>query len=175
LDRQSLEKVERWAENCTENPEVQNDGPVTAASSTDDNVETRTSHFDMPLKEIRVGESPSRPWGISVPYVEGLASNSNVVEDEEFESPLLSQPMQGDKSFFIDPNDPSTGKFALSASNGKYSADIPQQPLPVEDPLVLPTEKKAAPQMLFTGPIFFGYSVEQASTLIQKFQQQASS
>ncbi|OAA67902.1 hypothetical protein SPI_00097 [Niveomyces insectorum RCEF 264] len=27
----------------------------------------RESHFDRPLKEVRLGESPSRPWGISVP------------------------------------------------------------------------------------------------------------
>lgn len=29
--------------------------------------EERESYFDRPLKEIRVGESPSRPWGIAVP------------------------------------------------------------------------------------------------------------
>ncbi|CAK7564978.1 MAG: hypothetical protein SEPTF4163_002884 [Sporothrix epigloea] len=27
----------------------------------------RASHFDRPLKEVRLGESPSRPWGIAVP------------------------------------------------------------------------------------------------------------
>lgn len=28
----------------------------------------RNGRFDRPLKEVRVGESPSRPWGISVPF-----------------------------------------------------------------------------------------------------------
>ncbi|KAL1888194.1 hypothetical protein Sste5346_009732 [Sporothrix stenoceras] len=39
-----------------------------SSGSGGDNTEPeRESHFDRPLKEVRVGESPSRPWGIAVP------------------------------------------------------------------------------------------------------------
>lgn len=39
-----------------------------SSGSGGDNTEPkRESHFDRPLKEVRLGESPSRPWGIAVP------------------------------------------------------------------------------------------------------------
>lgn len=53
----STQRVEKWAENV--DPETPG-----APINEDDN---RQSHFDRPLREVRVGESPSRPWGISVP------------------------------------------------------------------------------------------------------------
>ncbi|OGE49978.1 hypothetical protein PENARI_c019G05836 [Penicillium arizonense] len=53
----STQRVEKWAENV--DPEAPG-----APNNEDDN---RQSHFDRPLREVRVGESPSRPWGISVP------------------------------------------------------------------------------------------------------------
>ncbi|KAJ5312938.1 hypothetical protein PENANT_c018G11013 [Penicillium antarcticum] len=53
----STQRVEKWAENV--DPETPG-----APNKDDDN---RESHFDRPLREVRVGESPSRPWGISVP------------------------------------------------------------------------------------------------------------
>ncbi|KAK4554720.1 hypothetical protein LTR86_008222 [Recurvomyces mirabilis] len=45
----------------------------------DADVEARRPHFERPLREIRVGESPSRPWGIPVParYVERGGSETS--------------------------------------------------------------------------------------------------
>ncbi|KAK0632274.1 hypothetical protein B0T14DRAFT_503748 [Immersiella caudata] len=52
-------RVENWAQTITaSDPEQANEAPVD---------EDRESHFDRPLRDVRVGESPSRPWGISVP------------------------------------------------------------------------------------------------------------
>lgn len=55
----STERVEKWAENVD---------PVTPGPVDDD--ESRKGHFDRPLREVRVGESPSRPWGIPVPLTQ---------------------------------------------------------------------------------------------------------
>ncbi len=64
VDKSSNQRVETWAETVANgNPEEAAEAPV------DD--EDRQSHFDRPLRDIRVGESPSRPWGISVPVYHG--------------------------------------------------------------------------------------------------------
>lgn len=61
MDTKSMRKVESWAHNV-EGADMPND-TKTHLSGSDD----RQGHFARPLKEVRVGESPSRPWGISVP------------------------------------------------------------------------------------------------------------
>ncbi|KAG6307305.1 hypothetical protein E4U45_005073 [Claviceps purpurea] len=60
----SHERVENWAHGVTEmDMEVSDvDAPARSADHQD-----RLNNFERPLKEVRVGESPSRPWGISVP------------------------------------------------------------------------------------------------------------
>jgi hypothetical protein len=69
-------RVHSWAEEVSANLEQFAPEKEDAAENTAD--EARTAHFDRPLKDIRVGESPSRPWGISVPakYVDNESSSS---------------------------------------------------------------------------------------------------
>ncbi|KAK2754725.1 hypothetical protein FQN54_006858 [Arachnomyces sp. PD_36] len=57
-------RVEQWAEDVNATPPSQG---TDQAQDGDNHEEERKSHFDRPLREVRVGESPSRPWGISVP------------------------------------------------------------------------------------------------------------
>ncbi|CAG8220839.1 unnamed protein product [Penicillium olsonii] len=57
----STQRVEKWAEN------VDPSAPAQSPQDHPDDDDNRQSHFDRPLREVRVGESPSRPWGISVP------------------------------------------------------------------------------------------------------------
>ncbi|PKS12032.1 hypothetical protein jhhlp_001328 [Lomentospora prolificans] len=75
----SNQRVENWAQDVSANAAEFSAPP--ALSSRNEGSETqhgdviaedheRESHFDRPLKEVRVGESPSRPWGISVPIYE---------------------------------------------------------------------------------------------------------
>ncbi|GAB1196126.1 hypothetical protein APSETT444_005392 [Aspergillus pseudonomiae] len=59
----SAERVEKWAEEVGINPEMQ---PSIKEGETE-NDDGREGRFDRPLREVRVGESPSRPWGIPVP------------------------------------------------------------------------------------------------------------
>ncbi|KAK3394703.1 hypothetical protein B0H63DRAFT_517805 [Podospora didyma] len=69
VDKASNKRVvENWAQTVTaSDPEQENEAPP----SVDDDDE-RLSHFDRPLRDVRVGESPSRPWGISVPLTAGF-------------------------------------------------------------------------------------------------------
>lgn len=63
----SAERVEKWAEGVHRTPR-QDMHPATKEEAEGSHFkEERQGHFDRPLREIRVGESPSRPWGIPVP------------------------------------------------------------------------------------------------------------
>lgn len=62
-------RVSDWAQNVSVSATeglIPNDKDDDEVTHQDDDAE-RAGHFDRPLKEVRVGESPSRPWGISVP------------------------------------------------------------------------------------------------------------
>ncbi|KAJ4295342.1 hypothetical protein N0V90_007353 [Kalmusia sp. IMI 367209] len=82
-------KVEKWATAVTAS--LQNSVPgedeVDVPEPTPD--EARTPHFDRPLKEIRVGESPSRPWGIHIPAKYTDAESSSSVGSAATASPQL--------------------------------------------------------------------------------------
>ena len=64
VDRASNKRVESWAQAVSLSDPDQEDQADEAPTEDD---EDRQSHFDRPLRDVRVGESPSRPWGISVP------------------------------------------------------------------------------------------------------------
>lgn len=67
----STQLVEKWSEAVEHvhhelvDPDLAVADPNTAVE--DDN---RESHFDRPLRDVRLGESPSRPWGVPVPFNE---------------------------------------------------------------------------------------------------------
>ena len=71
-DPHSKEEVEGWATVCTESME----GGAEQDNTPDDISHSRSGHFDRPLNDVRVGESPSRPWGIHVSYTEGPAMST---------------------------------------------------------------------------------------------------
>ncbi|PYH42187.1 uncharacterized protein BP01DRAFT_359632 [Aspergillus saccharolyticus JOP 1030-1] len=71
----SVERVEKWAEEVglksdMHRPIKEEEGAV---EQEDDE---RKGHFDRPLREVRLGESPSRPWGIPVPVTPMPATTS---------------------------------------------------------------------------------------------------
>ncbi|KAK3953115.1 hypothetical protein QBC32DRAFT_127868 [Pseudoneurospora amorphoporcata] len=71
VNRTSNDGVANWAKSVAasdpqappENQDDQNLPPV-------EGEEEREGRFDRPLREVRLGESPSRPWGIPVPAME---------------------------------------------------------------------------------------------------------
>ncbi|KAJ5180807.1 hypothetical protein N7492_004017 [Penicillium capsulatum] len=78
MNSASSQIVEKWAEAV----DSMKPGPADPASAAgaapvypdvpvpEDETHSRQGHFERPLREVRVGESPSRPWGIPVPFVE---------------------------------------------------------------------------------------------------------
>lgn len=78
-DEASREKIRRWNRTVSDSVPRSATDPAGDASPRDnpnEDVEERTGHFDRPLKEIRVGESPSRPWGVHIPYHKSEASSA---------------------------------------------------------------------------------------------------
>ncbi|PGH02321.1 hypothetical protein AJ79_07660 [Helicocarpus griseus UAMH5409] len=200
----SVGRVEKWAENVSaKSPKLE----VMSVSQEegDAEAEERQSHFDRPLRDVRVGESPSRPWGIHVPIsqevpqsaivspiapVAGasgtpLANYDGATPDRSSISTpvpekLKPSPGAGGCPFhaFANKDEPPANTFPGSAA-----ADIetenkaPHQPANDFDPPPKPSEfhppsaSPAQPKMVFHGPVFFGYSAEQAATLIQQLGQ----
>jgi len=78
LDTASNKRVENWAQTIgsSSDPEEAPELPVD---------EDRESHFDRPLRDVRLGESPSRPWGITVPFDVGPA-------DDYLDGPMSPSP-----------------------------------------------------------------------------------
>ncbi len=207
----------------------------------------RESHFNRPLKEVRLGESPSRPWGIPVPVM--------ALPDEAAQPPLsppaapvrMPSPMRSSPTSPPPPPHPLPSEsqpmrrcpFAHNAlamgmspppghgelgpapsyddDDDEFMADkrmpMPMPPMaspslapePDKAPLLQPTAAQApppplkpfavgggppqpafihlpqtaatggsaggaaVPQMVFTGPVFIGYPMEQALQFMRQF------
>jgi len=84
-DHPSDEKVKAWATSVTTGKPDANEIEVAVGidrdiSRSEGDDGERLSHFDRPLREIRVGESPSRPWGVPIPakFLDRTASGFSV-------------------------------------------------------------------------------------------------
>ncbi|KAK2601726.1 hypothetical protein QQS21_004714 [Conoideocrella luteorostrata] len=187
-DRDSNQRVENWAHAVS--------GTVASGANNEATPldEDRRSHFDRQLKEVRVGESPSRPWGISVPIYEPAShdgeyplspppapvrmSNSGHGDMPATMSPAGKCPFGHTKSSTpFDGPPPSTPKpdtkspqpaqgftdtpFTHLKGDPTASAAPPPQPAFI-NPGAIKTEGSGGPQMVFTGPVFIGYPMEQA-------------
>ncbi|OTB08824.1 hypothetical protein M426DRAFT_316848 [Hypoxylon sp. CI-4A] len=206
VGRTPNEMVENWARTISE--AVSDDLDRTALDNDGEDPE-RLSHFDRPLKEVRVGESPSRPWGISVPVFDTPVGPDGV---ERPHSPPPA-PVQIPKSLSPQPLPETTpakktGKcpfdhtkmsemmngstpFKHDEKGSVRLDDIPpssQTSIPMREPprrvasqrtqpaFINPAEmnhkQDNKPQMLFTGPVFIGYPIEDAIRFMQSFQGQ---
>ncbi|KAF1834330.1 hypothetical protein BDW02DRAFT_579637 [Decorospora gaudefroyi] len=145
--------------------------------------ETRTAHFDRPLKEVRVGESPSRPWGISIPAKYTNAESSSSVGSVPTASPQL--PLETGRPIAETPQKPGKCPFDHRAMGqtprqqpphlqpGPTTPHVPPtEPRP--EPRVVPEQQpretegpKMVPQMVFNGPVFLGYPPDQLIALLQ--------
>ena len=131
VDSEPIKKVAKWADNIKGDPEEPDlHRTLLEPSDTDD----RQGHFDRPLKEVRVGESPSRPWGISVP---GGAATRHPTDSEVAPTPKGA----------AERSSPARVSFRDAGVGGQ-------------------ADDKA--HMTFTGPVFIGYTAEQAAALIEK-------
>ena len=104
----------------------------------------RESHFDRPLKDIRVGESPSRPWGFPVPVVD------DVIIDEAHTQPTAAEN--------------TNIRNSLPHSESIKFADNVQTPTAT----CQRAPEGHARQIIFNGPVFIGYPHEQAAAFIRE-------
>ena len=148
LEGKSILKMKKWAEGIDDaltgealDPEEASNArqvPGNHDRGADDQSNPREGHFQRPLKDVRLGESPSRPWGIPVPIGDdGLLDTQPAAEGRASQTSLLQE---------------------LARSTGP-DVGVGEPP---------PTAKKEdQPRMVFTGPVFIGYGPEQAAALLK--------
>ncbi|KAI9891391.1 MAG: hypothetical protein M1814_002710 [Vezdaea aestivalis] len=149
-------RVEKWAE------DVSSKGDAETAEREDSKEQDREGHFERELKEVRVGESPSRPWGISVPITELPRVDFSSVREPRMRPNGTTSESRGAKS-----DKPKRCPFDPSALNNLR--DEPSKPTRTDGrPVMLnPGETTKAPSMVFTGPVFIGYPVDEALQLLK--------
>lgn len=187
VDNLSNQRVENWAQTVTpSDPEQANEAPVD---------EDRENHFDRPLRDVRVGESPSRPWGISVP----LATAFNAEDAERPSSPPPAPPVapqtpkepsgprkcpfdhtkmpfsKVDETLHQDDRLHHEGGPSVKSQAPRFSPPHPMPTFvnPAEMAMPQAEETSAAqPQMVFniSGPVLIGYPMEQALEFMQRYQ-----
>lgn len=203
VERASNERVQTWAEDVPVTSDAVTDDEVSAQDVTDD----RQSHFDRPLRDVRVGESPSRPWGIHVPVQEPSGYDD---EQQPFSPPpapvrmpspshtpvkgpggggkcpfdhtrLAAMASGAPPSLDIHPKSPTTHAAPDHAAFTPANGQIPQAeaPSPSPSPLAQPSFINPAavknspggtvPQMVFTGPVFIGYPMDQALQILNQY------
>ncbi|KAL9613484.1 MAG: hypothetical protein Q9167_001980 [Letrouitia subvulpina] len=114
-------------------------GPIADGTDAKQENEDREGHFERRLREIRVGESPSRPWGISVPQPVKIPSSVISAKEE-------------------------------AASRPAPQPEIPTPTTPLQEQHMPRKEASSQnpQQLLFTGPVFVGYSAEQVAQVLQR-------
>ena len=105
----------------------------------------RQSHFDRPLKEIRVGESPSRPWGIALPVADG----------SDTDGPFASTGPKHGEAYQLG-----------TARNGQSTKNAEKLQTPASTPHQ--GRQEVVPKVVFNGPVFIGYPPEQATAWIRQ-------
>lgn len=131
-DGKSTRKIKKWVRGVSEEPRGRPDGPERAdtglkAQSVGAD-EERVPYFDRELKEVRVGESPSRPWGVPVPlkYLDRAESDHNVDLDEP-EASMKNNPGSAKMEHALPPPDQGLSK---SAARGQCPFDHGQGKAP---------------------------------------------
>ena len=142
--------MEEWAENVSRSdvkPDEQIDGE-----------EKRDSRFERPLREIRVGESPSRPWGIPVPVDQRIPVSANASDQDSKRHPTEPPSLPSARTAAEAPPRP-----VVEAREPVRIAHQPQAEAATSD--CKDADRPA--QIVFNGPVFFGYSPEDAAKFLQ--------
>ncbi|KAI8720945.1 hypothetical protein NCS52_00540700 [Fusarium sp. LHS14.1] len=195
----SNERVENWAQAVSVNSD-----PNDAREPThEDEDGDRQGHFDRPFREVRVGESPSRPWGISVPPYDPSTQDDNhplspPPAPVRMPSPIPSVrsartptkntpgkcPFDHTKFTALGGMPPSmkhdppvsvtleNAEPSRSFSPVKETAPPPEPTRPPQPAFINPDMTKGTsnlPHMIFTGPVFIGYPMDQAIQFMNQY------
>ncbi len=171
-DVKSAEKVQKWANTVSAQA-------VLVKDEEDD--EERQAHFERPLREIRVGESPSRPWGLHVPpkyleHVDGKTGDQSVIAEQDTREAANTDTrpgLEGRKSAKC-PFDIDKDRRA-PLQNARVLEEQPQATANVNEkhtPMAHSTKAQNdltndTGRMVFTGPVFIGYSAEDAAKILR--------
>lgn len=197
-DEASANKIRKWASSVDSSPGATFDSPTGDAEGEEGD---RQSRFDRPLRDVRLGESPSRPWGIQVP-IEAHSQHSGgssiaaaaplPVETTKAEPPpqpamdTQAEKPRGRCPFGFDAAAAAAAPVKPAAEPEPEmvkpdvqtpAAKVESKPVVIVAPTDIPGDQvvgdaKAGPQMLFTGPVFIGYSMEQAMSILKSMPQQ---
>jgi hypothetical protein len=163
--------VEKWAEDVSQKSNGVSAPPP--RQPMENNIEedrrgARTQHLETSLREIRVGESPTRPWGISVPVAQEAAASA-IPSDRGIEPLDLDRVEGGNAAPAREQEVQEVKRCPFGHGAGKNEgADILQTSK--EEAVTQAVQGKdqaSRPQMVFNGPVFFGYSPEQATAMMQ--------
>ncbi|KAK4186165.1 hypothetical protein QBC35DRAFT_502034 [Podospora australis] len=101
----SNKRVEDWAQTVVAGePETEDVTEPQQIAVEDDDDEQREGRFDRPFREVRLGESPSRPWGIPVPLPAGVRSDEvPAVRESSSPVPPLNPQLAAGMTTHIDP------------------------------------------------------------------------
>ncbi|KAE8417040.1 hypothetical protein BDV36DRAFT_187341 [Aspergillus pseudocaelatus] len=189
----SAERVEKWAEEVGINSEMQ---PSIKEDETE-NDDGREGRFDRPLREVRVGESPSRPWGIPVPMPLPPSASPPLSPPPAAALPEKSKKPSEEEPIRVSSNPPrdSTQQAPTTApksgrcpfghgvaqavntapetetirDHGKKNGTIETAEQDFgEQPQAHPPLTNSPASIVFNGPVFFGFSPEQTSSFLQQ-------
>lgn len=200
-DQQSDERVASWAHGVGKSVDLT---LIDQDPRLED--ELRPSRFDRPLKEVRVGESPSRPWGISVPYnphhkdqialspppapalsacpqqITTPATERATAHLADVASPE-ARPTKVEASPLLVQDTTPAAKTkcpfaAMQELRSNAGPDLKDRPKVLDQPIFIRenaspsvTQKEQVPRMVFTGPVFIGYPIDQAIAFLNQHQQ----
>lgn len=137
-DSKSTQRVKKWAKAVSEGypgePKAPDDEPDVDAKS-EGGDEERVPRFHRPLKEIRVGESPSRPWGVPIPlkYLDGeVRRDSYVAEGLDPKEPAMQTKGDDAAKDDVKPTERPKGKcpFGHGAPGAVPANAAPAAPAP---------------------------------------------
>lgn len=161
----SVEAVEKWADGISDKILESMPEQIPPENGIPEDEEERKPHFAGSLREVRVGESPSRPWGISVPPAQEPSKSAMLSDKGSEHIPLarsdisISKPVQEEQVRKC-PVDHGINDAIPDDRGAQKARKTPATK-------ALGQETSSHPHIVFNGPVFFGYSAEQAAALLQ--------
>ena len=186
LEEKSIMRVKSWQQAFDD--KAMNSADCPQPSDQSDGSEDRDGRFDRPLKEVRVGESPSRPWGIQVPLTEREATDTDILgEVKSAPTPRPTSNKPGEYATVSKACPFGHGNSLVVEDGHQNSTAGPRINAPTVDQkssdrstgrkgdLHVDSDRRTGQHgVYFTGPVFIGYPADQAAVFLQQYSQGAN-